>query len=492
MTTRMRTVGLLLVAFAGLAPFYPAAAAPSYRMSLDVDYAEGTFQGDVTVLCENRTPIALDEIFFRLYGNADALYGSASIEVTSAVIAGNAAPTALFAEDTVLWVSLARPLSPGESIEVRLAFQGRAARASEVGFATETEYGLLTKSPEVLTLTAFYPSLAPYTEEGWAIDPVYSVGDAVFADAASYDVSLVVDPDVTVIPRADTTSLEPDGRVRLSFARTEMRDFPLVFVAGERTPLETSSSEIVLRSWFSPRHAEAAAVALERGATAVGIYSALFGILPYACVDIVEAPLQRAAGVECSGLFLVAGANAASPQDPFFDVIDGSPVVLRGGRQRSDGRAMARRGARDVRVERLPLGRRFRRGRAGGTRGLGRTLQSSSAGSPGPAAHEPGLRVSRLRDLLRFRLLGWGVRIGRAAARDRRRRILRGPRGLLRQPHGGHRGGSRPLRQSSARLRLLADKRFVWWGFCTRALRNLGAGRVYVERHGLDVRRRQT
>ncbi len=321
MTTHMRTVGLLLVAFAGLAPFHPAAATPSYRMSLDVDYAEGTFQGDVTVLCENRTPIALDEIFFRLYGNADALYGSASIEVTSAVIAGDAATTALFAEDTVLWVSLTRPLVPGESIEVRLAFQGRAARASEVGFATETEYGLLTKSPEVLTLTAFYPFLAPYTEEGWAIDPVYSVGDAVFADAASYDVSLVVDPNVTVIPRADSTSLEPDGRVRLSFTRTEMRDFPLVLVAGERTPLETSSDGIVLRSWFSPRHAEAAAVALERGATAVGIYSALFGVLPYACVDIVEAPLQRAAGVECSGLFLVARANAASPQDPFFDVI---------------------------------------------------------------------------------------------------------------------------------------------------------------------------
>ncbi|MCX6100898.1 MAG: M1 family aminopeptidase, partial [Candidatus Bipolaricaulota bacterium] len=59
----------------------------------------------------------------------------------------------------------------------------------------------------------------------------------------------------------------------------------------------------------------------DRGAVAVGIYSALFGALPYACVDIVEAPLQRAAGVEFSGLFLVSGANAANPQDPFFDVI---------------------------------------------------------------------------------------------------------------------------------------------------------------------------
>ncbi len=321
MTSRTRTVGLAFVALAGLMTLHSAAAAPAYRMSLDVDYAEGTFQGDVTVLCENRTPVALDELFFRLYGNADALYGAASIEVTSTLVAGDAAATALFAEDTVLLVPLARPLAPGESIEVRLTFQGRAARASEAGFASETEYGLLTKSPEVLTLTAFYPLLAPYTEEGWALDPVDSVGDALFADAATYDVSLVVDPDVSVIPRADTTSLEPDGRVRLSFARTAMRDFPLVFVAGDRTPLETVSDGIILRSWFPPRHAEASAVALDRGAAAVGIYSALFGALPYACVDIVEAPLQRAAGVEFSGLFLVAGANAASPQDPFFDVI---------------------------------------------------------------------------------------------------------------------------------------------------------------------------
>jgi hypothetical protein len=321
MTPRMRTAGLVLVVLAGLMSPHSAAAAPAYRMSLDVDYAEGTFQGDVTVLCENRTPVAFDELFFRLYGNADVLYGAASIEVTSTLVAGDPAATTLFADDTVLFVPLARPLAPGESIEVRLAFHGRAARTSEAGFATETEYGLLTKSPDVLTLTAFYPILAPYAQEGWVLDPVNPVGDPLFADAATYDVSLVVDANVSTIPRADTTSREPDGRVRLSFARAEMRDFPLALVSGERTPLETSSDGIVIRSWFAPRHAEASSVALERGAAAVGIYSALFGPLPYASVDIVEAPLQRAAGVEFSGLFLVSEANAANPQDAFFDVI---------------------------------------------------------------------------------------------------------------------------------------------------------------------------
>ncbi len=320
MTLRAGTIAALLAAAIGFAALCRDGAAPAYRMSLDVDVTLGTFRGEVALLLENRTRDALAEVCFRLYGNADSLYGSASIEIVSASVGGDPAVTALSADGTVLAIPLARPLASGETLELRLEFRGEAAHAA-AGFATATEYGLLAQSREVLTLTGFYPILAPYTERGWALDSVGAVGDALFADAASYDVSLVVAPDVTVIPTADRSSLTADGRRLLEFSRTQMRDFSLALVTGERPPLETSTGGIVLRSWFPPRHAEAAAIALERAAAAVDVFSALFGPLPYGTIDIVEAPLQRAAGVECSGLFFVAEANAANPRDPFFDVI---------------------------------------------------------------------------------------------------------------------------------------------------------------------------
>ncbi len=298
-----------------------AVAAPSYRMSLDIDPAEATFRGDLSVRYENQTLEAQTEVFFRLYGNAGAIYGSAAVEVLSVSVDGGNVETSVFADDTIVFVPLPDPLAPGASVEISLRFAGAAARTGSSGFASETEYGLLTRTADTLTLTAFYPLLAPITDEGWAIDPVAPLGDAIFADAADYEVTVLVPSGVTVIPSPDTAEEAPDGRRLCSFVRRGFRDFTLIVVDGERVPLSATASGVEIHAWFAPQHAEAASIALERSLAAVDLYSALFGPLPYPIVDVVETPLQRVAGVECSGLFLVSSWYAADPRNPFFDVI---------------------------------------------------------------------------------------------------------------------------------------------------------------------------
>jgi hypothetical protein len=310
----------LLLAFAGASD--ASGSPPAYRIALDVNYAEGTFRGELALAYENHSNAPLEEVFFRLYGNERSLYGAASLDVGEVRADGESVLVSLFADDTVLWVPLVRPLAPGASVEITLSFLGRAALAlPEGGFSSETEYGLLLKSPHVLTLTAFYPSVAPYTEEGWAIDPVSALGDASFADSATYDLTLRVESGVTVIPVADHAMADPDGRTRHTFHRDMLRDFPLVLVDDGRQPLVTAADGVTLRSWFSPQHAQAADIALQRGAAAIEAFSSRFGALPYEVVDMVEVPLQRVAGVECSGLFLVSAAYAARPRDVFFDII---------------------------------------------------------------------------------------------------------------------------------------------------------------------------
>jgi hypothetical protein len=311
---------VLLFAFAG--PLHASGTPPAYRMALDVDYAEGTFRGELVLTYENRSNAPLEEVFFRLYGNARSLYGSASLDIGEARADGESVLVSLYADNTVLWVPLGHPLAPGASVEIYLSFLGRAATAlPEGGFSSEAEYGLLLKSSHVLTLTAFYPFVAPYTEEGWAIDPVSALGDALFADSATYDVTLRVESGVTVIPTADEVMVEPDGRTRHTFHRDALRDFPLVLVDDGRRPLVTTADGVTLRSWFSPPHAQAADIALQRGRAAIEVFSLRFGALPYEIIDMVEVPLQRVAGVECSGLFLVSAAYAARPRDVFFDII---------------------------------------------------------------------------------------------------------------------------------------------------------------------------
>lgn len=322
MTVRSRSTNWLAVLLAlsllTIAPL--AAASPTYRMSLDIQARAGTYDGTLSVLYRNPAPVELGEVFLRLYPNDASLFGSASLDVAAASVGELPVEPALFADDTVLLIPLPTPIAPGEEVEIHLTFRGRAADARD-RFATASEYGLLTRSRDVLTLIGFYPILAPYTGEGWAIDPPAAVGDPLFADAATYEVSLLIDADAAVIPVSDGSSLGADGRVQLTYSRQDLRDFSLVVVDSAGAPLERLADGIVLRSWFSAAHAEAGRIALDRGAAAVDIYTTLFGSLPYPAIDIVEAPLQRAAGVECSGLFLVASASAAAPRDPFFDII---------------------------------------------------------------------------------------------------------------------------------------------------------------------------
>ncbi len=318
-----RTCSALLLAVAaacGLALL--ATASPrTYRMTLDVDFASATYHGELTTTYENQTGAPLGELFFRLYPNAQVLYGSASLSVRAATIDGTPATLGLADDPTIAWVSLPEPLPPEGSVELLLSFEGRASAMIGDGFATPTEYGVLTRSEDALVLTAFYPVLAPYTEEGWAIDPVSAFGDPLFAETARYEVSIVSDSDLAAIPVADATTTDPDGRTRWTFERDGLRDFPLVLVRGERTVAEAVAADVTVRTWFLPRHAPAGDVALARALAAVDLYSALFGTPPYPSLDIVETPLQQAAGVESSGLFLVAASYAADPAALFYDII---------------------------------------------------------------------------------------------------------------------------------------------------------------------------
>jgi hypothetical protein len=313
-TLRFLTVAIALIPISAL-------GAPEYRMSLDVDPLQGAFRGDLQVTYRNETSDEQAELFFRLYGNADAIYGSAAIQVTSVSLGDAAVDFALYSEDTILYAPLPAPLAPGDSISITLQFRGSVSQAGGSGFASQTEYGLLTRAGDTLTLTAFYPLLAPITSEGWAIDPVAALGDALFAAAANYDVSLLVPEGFTVIPTPDASQTTPDGRRACTFARAGLRDFTLVLVEGERVPTSASASGTTVRSWFAPHHAAAAAAALDRSVAAIELYSELFGALPYPTVDVVEAPLQRVAGVECSALFLVSSSYADDPRNPFFDII---------------------------------------------------------------------------------------------------------------------------------------------------------------------------
>lgn len=297
------------------------AAPPHYTMSVVVDYEAASFSGDLRVKYQNTTGIELGELFFRLYPNGGEIYGNASIRVTETFVDERPVDTETFVEETVLLVPLPEVLPLDGQVTVTIAFEGNADDWRDGATPPTHAYGLLTRSEHTLTLTAFYPILAFYTEEGWALDPVFAFGDALMSEASDYQVSLTVPTGITPVASGTLTDrVEGEEATSYRFSIEAARDFSAVlFEAHEQN--DDTVDGVALRTWFTPEHRRAANIALNRASEALGLFGELLGPPPYHEIDLVEVPMQHAAGVEFSGLILIASAYAANPDDVFYDII---------------------------------------------------------------------------------------------------------------------------------------------------------------------------
>lgn len=295
----------------------------SYEMHLLVDYDFGTFEGRATIQYTNSTGIALPELFFRLYANDPTLYGSAFVHVSEVTIQTASMPFSLFANETVLMIPLNESLQPEESIEVEFLFSGGTSewpRYNRYG-SSETGYGLLTKSSSALTLTTFYPILAVYSDEGWALDPSTGFGDTLMGDTADYSVQVTTRAGPIPVSSGELIAVNSEAdSTTYTFGVQNARDFSLVLLE-DYIPSTAEVNDVIIRSWFTSRHQQAGLLTNEIAVFSLQLFEELVGPSPFHEIEFVEVPLRSVAGVEFSGLLLVGAQYAERPGDPFFPVI---------------------------------------------------------------------------------------------------------------------------------------------------------------------------
>jgi len=290
-------------------------------MDLSVEYEDGTVIGTVLVDYINATDFSQSELVFRLHPNATHIYGSASLRVLTATAGGAPADPLLFVEDTVLVVPLAEPLAPGGATSIGITFQATASSRSSRPQGDLFDYGIFTKTDRSLVLTSFYPILVPYTDEGWTVDAPLPFGDALTAEAASYDVRLTVASDLLPIATGTLVETSPGPESTMyRYTIDRARDFSIV-LGTELREQSASIRATALRTWYTAEHAAAAQRALEVAAASLDLYALLIAPSPFDEIDIVEVPLNRVAGVEFSGLILVSSEYAAQPSATFYDII---------------------------------------------------------------------------------------------------------------------------------------------------------------------------
>jgi hypothetical protein len=288
-----------------------------YSIDLQVDYQERAFQGRMQLDYTNQDSVTHDRLYFRLLPNAHKSYGNGWLEVLSAEVEGQPIETQLSLSGSVLELVLPEPVRTGQSIRIEMDFAGQAPVDFGGGEAPEG-YGIYNFSDNVLTLSGWYPILSVFDDEGWNLDPVSAIGDSVYSETAFYNVDVTTDDDLLVAATGVEVSSEQEaGDFRRQYVSGPVRDFTMVM-----SPDFELTSEVVggvrLNTYYLPGHKLGGEKALQVTSASLQIFNQRFGEYPFVELDVVEAPMRNALGVEYPGIFLVASDLYDDPQQDSF------------------------------------------------------------------------------------------------------------------------------------------------------------------------------
>lgn len=303
-------------------------AATSYRIDQAIDDLNGTFSGELVLTLFNPSAESISELPVLLHPNVSKELGAtdhpAWMRLVSVRGAGGVPLTIRRERPTLAWIKLVGAAAPGAAIELTIRYEGKLRRLGadandmfsqalgsmgSLTGAAPTDYGLLAIGDGILTAASAFPTVAPYRDGAFDVDPPAALGDLAYNHVASFEVRTVAASELTVVTNlVDAAAAARPGDLSLTVSRGEcVRDF--VLVAGrDLARSEQRVGETVVTSVYRRRDAERGREALAAGAAALASFERRFGAYPYTELDIVEASLVGGAGgVEFSALVLIAG-----------------------------------------------------------------------------------------------------------------------------------------------------------------------------------------
>lgn len=199
-----------------------------YTIEVALDHETAQYNGTQTVVYTNNSPEALHKVFFHQYFNAFRPSSEMAIRLKNAgdkngrfkldldslspkqqgfLKVSGLTQDGVLAEvvdsETILEVSLAKALAPGESTTFKMSFDGqvpdvirRAGKNSKEGIA--------------FSMAQWYPKMAEYDYEGWNADPY--TGREFHGVWGDFDVKITLDKNFTVAASGYLQNADDIGR----------------------------------------------------------------------------------------------------------------------------------------------------------------------------------------------------------------------------------------------------------------------------------------
>ncbi len=286
--------------------------APVYHIEITVRDDLRTIDGRQQIRFVNTTDDTLTDLIFHLYPNL----GHESLVVYYAEVDGRLVAPRQLAQSRHLQIHLPRPLLPGETTVVEMAFEWRSEPARAL-------------PSEITHLAQFYPTLAVYrADSGW--DMTLPTQNLLFAAAPSfYRVRVNAPASQHIIATGITAGHElsngqQSGRQVVDIAAGPAHQFYLTMSHRWQTAVSSTVGETRLNSYaFTPSQLANAQTALALAQTALAQYNQLFGPYPYTELDIANVPTLANSyqGAAYPGVLVLE-------HDPFLYFADGREQMI--------------------------------------------------------------------------------------------------------------------------------------------------------------------
>jgi hypothetical protein len=261
-----------------------------FKIAEDIYHVTGTEEVRYT----NAEEVPLDEVQLRLFPN---ILGG-EMTISNLTVDEQSVTPRLELQNSLLIVSFATPLAPGQSTVLRMDF------AITVPQTVELNYGVLAYFDDVLTLAHAYPMIAVYDDEGWNSEIPPQSGDVTYADSSFFLVKISAPKDLTLVTSGRTITSDESGEMQtLHVASGPARDFYLV-TSPNYEELSQTLGEVTVRSYAPAEDKNGAEMALDVAARAIEDFSARYAPFPYTEFDIVSTP-TLALGIEYPGMIAI-------------------------------------------------------------------------------------------------------------------------------------------------------------------------------------------
>jgi len=279
----------------------------SYTVVANINYAERALVARQNIRYANASDAPLPEIIL----NVEANQWPGAFTLETVRLGSESLDLAYELTGRHLSIDLPQPLEPGCALMLDLSFR---LNVPVVGQGMNAFKGFLGYSDRQLNLGNWLPVVAPFMDHQWVTEEAVLIGEQTVMEAADWDVTVNVSGASDQLQVAGPGEMTHESQRTWRFILPHSRDFTLSLSEEFQVISQQANNSVQVDVYtFADAQVlteagttiDSADYALKTAATALAMFSDLYGAYPYSRMVVVQGDFPD--GMEFTGLVFVSG-----------------------------------------------------------------------------------------------------------------------------------------------------------------------------------------